>query len=124
MVSDCLSPTTSLKPGKHHKLSEVDNVDTPPAQPISDPMYASSGGKQVQSTYQQAGLANGQASPKRLRVTPAVSTCLLVIVHIVLDTHTHMHLYGHPPDVPSSSDPSQDAGMHLLMKSSFLGWLD
>ena len=68
MVSDCLSPTTSLKPSKHHKLSEVD-VDTPPARPLSDPALEE---EEVQSSRQQPGMANGQSQAKRLRVAPAV----------------------------------------------------
>ena len=70
MVSDCLSPTTSLKPSKHHKLAEVD-VDTPPARLISDPML-DHGEEEVQSSRQQPGIADGQSQAKRLRVATAV----------------------------------------------------
>lgn len=67
MVSDCLSPTSSLRPSKHHKLSEVDNVDTPPARPIN-PM-----GTRLAEEEGGSQLADGQASPKRVKVTPLVS---------------------------------------------------
>lgn len=71
MVSDCLSPTTSLKPSKHHKLAEVD-VDTPPARLMSDPMLDHGEEEEVQSSCQQPGIADGQSQAKRLRVTTAV----------------------------------------------------
>ncbi len=66
LVSDCLSPTGSLRPGKHHKLSEVGNVDTPPARPMT-PLEARLAEEEAQSQQ-----AEGQAGPKRLRVTPLV----------------------------------------------------
>ena len=71
MVSDCLSPTNSLKPSKHHKLSEVD-VDTPPARPMSDPALDQGEEEEVQSSRQQPGIIDGQSQAKRLRVAPAV----------------------------------------------------
>ncbi|DBA89209.1 hypothetical protein WJX77_000076 [Trebouxia sp. C0004] len=67
LVSDCLSPSGSLRPGKHHKLSEVGNVDTPPARPMT-PMEARLAEEEAQGQQ-----AEGQASPKRLRVTPLES---------------------------------------------------
>ena len=72
MVSDCLSPTTSSKPNRHHKLSEVDNVDTPPARLMSDPMPDQRGEEEVQSSHQQPAMTDGQSQPKRVRVTPVV----------------------------------------------------
>ena len=72
MVSDCLSPTSSLRPSKHHKLSEVDNVDTPPAQPIP-PM----GSRIAEEQEAQSQQADGQASPKRVKVAPLVSAFLV-----------------------------------------------
>jgi len=72
-VSDCLSPTGSLRPGKHHKLSEVGNVDTPPARPMT-PLEARLAEEEAQSQQ-----AEGQAGPKRLRVTPLVRPVSAVI---------------------------------------------
>ena len=77
MVSDCLSPASSLKPTKHHKLSEADNVDTPPARPVSAaPVQGGDEEEEVQSSYQQAAMTDGQTSPKRLRVTLMVSALM------------------------------------------------
>ncbi|KAL3160650.1 hypothetical protein ABBQ32_010571 [Trebouxia sp. C0010 RCD-2024] len=68
MVSDCLSPANSLKPSRHHKLSEADNVDTPPARPMSEPTCNQGEEDEVQSRQQEPGMSNGQSSPKRLKV--------------------------------------------------------
>ena len=75
LVSDCLSPTGGLRPGKHHKLSEVGNVDTPPARPMT-PMEARLAEEEAQGQQ-----AEGQASPKRLRVTPLVRLVSAVILN-------------------------------------------
>ena len=85
MVSDCLSPAASLKHSKHHKLSEADNVDTPPARPMSDPMYSQGEEEQVQSRQQEPGMTNGQPSQKRLRVAPVVRHLHAVLVITLLE---------------------------------------
>ena len=75
LVSDCLSPTGSLRPSKHHKLSEVANVDTPPARPMT-PLEARLAEEEAQSQQ-----AEGQAGPKRLRVTPLVRPVFAVFLY-------------------------------------------
>lgn len=81
MVSDCLSPAASLKHSKHHKLTEADNVDTPPARPMSDPTYSQGDEEEVQSRQQEPGMTNGQPSQKRLRVAPVVRHLHAVLVN-------------------------------------------
>ena len=97
MVSDCLSPSGTQRAGKHHKLSEVDNVDTPPAMPLlpgreadlqeqqangqaQGQLNGQAYGQGLQPEGQLSGQglrADGQGSPKRLRVTPQVGAYLL-----------------------------------------------
>lgn len=88
MVSDCLSPTTSLRPSKHHKLSEVNNVDTPPARPIT-PLEAR-GAEEEEVQSQQAA---GQASSKRLRVAPLVSLPAFLASFLQPFIHSFIHLF-------------------------------
>lgn len=72
LISDCLSPTGSLRTNRHHKLSEVDGVDTPPPRPITP------GGVtrdvEARGILQQASIANSQADSLRLALT--VSQCV------------------------------------------------
>lgn len=91
MVSDCLSPANSLKPSRHHKLSEADNVDTPPARPMSEPTCNQGEEDEVQSRQQEPGMSNGQSSPKRLKVATGVRAFACLVVSTGLGSWTkHM----------------------------------
>lgn len=72
LISDCLSPTGSLRTNRHHKLSEMDGVDTPPPRPITPGGVTSDA--EAREMLQQASTANSQADS--LRLTPTVSLCI------------------------------------------------
>ena len=69
LISDCLSPTGSLRTNRHHKLSEADGVDTPPPRPITPGGITGDG--EPREILQQASTANSQADS--LRLAPTVS---------------------------------------------------
>ena len=75
LVSDCLNPTNSMRSSKHHKLSEADAVDTPPARPINalDTASDTSPGEEEEVQSRQM---DGPPSSKRIRVASSVSLSL------------------------------------------------